>query len=83
MTQNNDADQPMHEPPESGKSRYGRYLQRYPNDEGLLEHQLWAKGLGELDYPVVEIAESSWAEQVRDEAASTRARKTSHAFWSR
>lgn len=46
----------------------------YPNDEGLREHELWAKGLAELDYPVVEIAESSWAEQVRDEATRTRAR---------
>jgi len=46
----------------------------YPNDEGLREHQLWAKGLAELDYPIVELAESSWAEQVRDEATRTRRR---------
>ena len=46
----------------------------YPNDEGLGEHQLLANGLGELDYPVVEIVESSWAEQMRDEAARTRTR---------
>lgn len=46
----------------------------YPNDEGLREHHLWAKGLEELDHPMVEITESNWAEEVRDEAARTRAR---------
>jgi hypothetical protein len=45
-----------------------------PNDEGLREHELWDKGLGDLDYPVAEVAESIWTEQARDKAPRTRKR---------
>jgi hypothetical protein len=46
----------------------------YPNDEGLVEHRLYASGMAELQTSVLEVVDSPWEHEVHEQMLASARR---------